>query len=87
MIDDDIAIHLIAGIIDAGRRILGEDAIKTANEVQGLDVRSNGELVVTGDCNKIVASLCSALEKAMRGSIVVDVEVRLNLKRGGGGSS
>ena len=44
MIEDDITIHLIAGIIDAGRRIIGEDAIKAANEVKGLDVRANGEI-------------------------------------------
>ena len=85
MIDDDIAIHLIGGIIDAGKRILGDDAIKAANEVNGLKVSSYGELVVTGEYSKIIADLCSALEKAMRGHLVVDVEVRLNLKRGGGG--
>lgn len=83
MIEDDIAIHLIAGIIDAGRRILGEDAIKAANEVEGLDVRSNGEIVVTGSEDyKIIGDLCRAFEKAMRGKLVVDVDVRLNLKRG-----
>ena len=85
MIEDDIAIHLIAGIIDAGRRIIGEDAIKTANEVDGLDVRSNGELVVTGEVYKIIGDLCRAYEKALRGRLVVDVDVRLNLKRGDGG--
>lgn len=85
MIDDDIAIHLIGGIIDAGKRILGDDAIKAANDVEGLNVRSNGELVVTGEYSKIISGLCSALEKATRGHLVVDVEVRLNLKRGSGG--
>ena len=82
MIEDDIAIHTIAGIIDAGRRILGEDAIKAANEIEGLDVSSNGEIVVTGEDYKIIGELCRAFEKAMRGKLVVDVEVRLNLKRG-----
>ena len=85
MIDDDIAIHLIGGIIDAGKRILGDGAIKAANEVEGLDVRPNGELVVTGEYTHIIAGLCSAFEKTMRGHLVVDVEVRLNLMRGGGG--
>ena len=37
MIEDEIAIHTITGIIDGGRRILGEDAIKTVNEVDGLN--------------------------------------------------
>ena len=83
MIEDDIAIHLIAGIIDAGRRIIGENAIKTANEVDGLDVRLNGEIVITGEVYKIIGSLCREFEKALRGKLVVDVEVRLNLKRGG----
>ena len=83
MIEDDIAIHLIAGIMESGRRILGEDAIKAANEVEGLDVRPNGEIVVTGSEDyKIIGDLCRAFEKAMRGKLVVDVEVRLNLKRG-----
>ena len=83
MTEEDIAIHLITGIIDAGRRIIGEDAIKTANEIEGLNVRSNGEVVVTGDAYKIIGSLCSTYEKAMRGKVVVDIDVRLNLKRGG----
>lgn len=83
MIEDDIAMHLIAGIIESGRRILGEDAIKAASEVDGLDVRSNGEIVVTGEDYKIIGDLCRAFEKAMRGRLVVEVEVRLNLKRGG----
>ena len=86
MIEDDIAMHLITGIIDACRRILGEDAIKTANDVPGLDVRSNGELVVTGDAYKIIGLLCKEFEKALHGKLVVDVEVRLNLKRGAEGS-
>ena len=70
---------------DQVRGAIVPDATKAASEVQGLDVRPNGELVVTGDYNKVIADLCSALEKAMRGHLVVDVEVRLNLKRGGGG--
>ena len=84
MIEDDIVIHLIAGIIDAGRRIIGDAAIKAANEVEGLSVGSNGEIVATGDCNKIIGSLCREYEKALKAKIVVDVEVRLNLKKGVG---
>ena len=40
-------------------------------------------IVVTGDAYNIIGELCRALEMAMRGNIVVDIEVRLNLKRGG----
>ena len=70
---------------DQVRGAIVPDATKAASEVQGLDVRPNGELVVTGDYNKVIADdLCSALEKAMRGHLVVDVEVRLNLTRGSG---
>ena len=83
MIEDEITIHLIGGIIDAGRRIMGDDAIKSANEVNGLNVRTNGEVVVTGEAYKIVGELCQIYEKAMRGKLVVDIDVRLNLKRGG----
>ena len=36
-----------------------------------------------GDVYKIMGSLCRKYEKAMEGRIVVDIEVRLNLKRGG----
>ena len=51
--------------------------------MEGLDVRSNGEIVVTGSEDyKIIGDLCRAFEKAMRGKLVVDVDVRLNLKRG-----
>ena len=82
MREDEIAIHLIAGIIDAGRRIIGENAITTANEVEGLDVRANGEIVVTGDAYKIIGTLCREFEKALNGKLVIDIEVRLNLKRG-----
>ena len=35
MIEDEIAIHTISGIIDAGERIIGHEAIKAANEVEG----------------------------------------------------
>ncbi len=82
MIEDDITIHLLSGIIDAGRRIIGEDAIKTANGVEGLHVRSNGEIVVTGDPSKIMGNLCREFEKAFRGKLVVDVDVRLNMIKG-----
>ena len=85
MIEDDIAIRTILGIIDGGKRIVGESAIKAANDVTGLKVSGNGELVVTGEFYKIIGDLCGALEKALGGKLVVDVEVRLNLKRGGGG--
>ena len=68
----------------AGRRIMGDDAIKTANEVNGLRVKTNGELVVSGELHKIVGDLCRSFEKAMRGQLVVDIEVRLNLKTGSG---
>lgn len=82
MIEDDIAIRTITGIIDGGRRIIGESAIKTANDVEGLDVSSNGEVVVTGEFYKIIGNLCREYEKAMSGKVVVDISVRLNLKRG-----
>jgi hypothetical protein len=81
MIEDTITIHLISGMIDAARRIIGDSAVKAANEVEGLVVSSNGEIVVTGDVLKIIGSLCSVLEKALKAKLVVDVEVRLNLKR------
>ena len=58
---------------------------KAANEVEGLKVSANGEIVVTGDAYKIIGDLCGALEKALRGKIVVDIEVRINLKKSGGG--
>ena len=85
MIEDDIAIHTISGIIDGGERIVGGAAIKAANEVEGLKVSANGEIVVTGDSYKIIGDLCRTLEKALRGKIVVDIEVRINLKKGVGG--
>lgn len=81
--EDDLAVHLIAGIIDAGKRIIGDDAINAANAVEGLDVRSSGEIVVTGEDYKIIGDLCRAYEKQMRGRLVLDVKVRLNLKKGG----
>ena len=34
--------------------------------------------------NKITGDLCRSYERAMRGSLVVDIEVRLDLKSGGG---
>ena len=84
MTENDISMHIISGIIDAGKRIVGEGAIKAANEVEGLKVNANGEIVVTGEFNKIIGELCRTYEKALQGRLVVDVEVRLNLKRGGG---
>lgn len=84
MIEDSIAISLIAGIINAARRNIGDDAIRAANEVPGLAVNGNGEIVLTGEFFKIVGDLCRSLEKAMRGSIVVDLDVRMNLKRSSG---
>ena len=79
MIEDDIVIRAIVGVLDAGRRTLGDDAIKVANELTGLHVRGNGEIVVSGDALKTLGNLCRALEKSMRGRIVIDIEVRLNL--------
>ena len=50
-----------------------------------MEVGLCGELVITGDCSKIIGELCSVFEKVMRGNTVADLDVRLNLKRGGGG--
>lgn len=84
MTEDDIGIRLASGIIHAAGRIMGEDAIKVANEVQGLAVRTNGEIVVTGEVYTIIGNLCSVYEKALKGKLVVEVDVRLNLRRGNG---
>ena len=84
MHEDEIAIKLIAEIISGARRVLGDDAVKTANEVNGLSVRQTGEITVTGEIYKIVGVLCREYEKAMQGKLVVDVVVRLNLRRGAG---
>ena len=82
MIEDKIVMATIQGIIDAGRKILGDDAAtKAAAEVEGLDVMSGGGIAVTGDGLKIISELCKAYEKAVQGKIMVDIEVRLNLKR------
>ena len=78
-----ITITLILGIIDGARRVLGEDAIKIANKVEGLRVMSNGEIVVTGDGMKILKKLLKACEAELHGEIILDLDVRVNVKRSG----
>ena len=56
-----------------------DDAVRIANEVPELSVKPNGEVVVTGECGKITAGLCAGYEKALRGSVLPDIEVRLNV--------
>lgn len=83
MDEDEIAIRLLGGIVSAARSILGDDAIKHANEVGGLRVRQTGEVVVSGEVLRIVGLLCREYEKALKGRLVLDVDVRLNIRRNG----
>jgi len=78
-----ITVTLILGIIDSARRVLGEDAIKIANSIEGLRVSQNGEITVTGDGLEILKKLLKAYEADLHGEIILDLDVRLNVKRAG----
>ncbi len=78
-----ITITLILGILDGARRVLGDDAIKTANSIEGLKVTPNGEIVVTGDGMKILKKLLKACEADLHGEVILDLDVRVNVKRSG----
>ena len=75
-----ITVMLILGIIDGSRRILGDDAIKVANTVEGLKVTPNGEIVITGNSLHILNKLLKAYEVELHGEIILDLDVRLNIK-------
>ena len=75
-----ITVTLILGILDGARRVIGDDAIKTANEVEGLKVTSNGEIIVTGDGLQILKKLLKVYEEALHGEIILDLDVRMNVK-------
>ena len=78
-----ITITLILGILDGARRVLGDDAIKTANSIEGLKVTPNGEIVVTGDGMKILKKLLKACEADLHGEVILDLDVRVNVARVG----
>ena len=75
-----ITVTLILGILDGARRVIGDDAIKIANEVEGLKVSSNGEIVVTGDGLQILKKLVKNYENELHGEIILDLDVRMNVK-------
>ena len=78
-----ITISLILGVVDGAKRIIGEDAVKTANNIEGLRVMSTGEIIVTGNGMKILEQLWKAYEADLKGEIIPDIEVRLNVKKAG----
>ena len=79
-----ITMTLILGILDGARRILGDtEAIKTANTVEGLQVSPNGEITVTGNSMIILKQLVKAYEADLHGEIILDLDVRMNVKRAG----
>ena len=76
-----ISVILLLGIIDGARRILGEDAINIANNVEGLKTAANGEITVNGDGMKILRELLKQYEEALHGEIILDLDVRVNVKQ------
>ena len=75
-----ITVMLILGIIDGARRVIGDDAIKVANTVEGLKVTSSGEIVITVNSLQILGKLLKAYEAELHGEVVLDLDVRLNVK-------
>ena len=75
-----ITVTLILGILDGARRVIGDDAIKIANEVEGLKVTPKGEIIVTGDGLQMLKKLVKAYEDELHGEIILDLEVRMNVK-------
>ena len=75
-----ITVTLILGILDGARRVIGDDAIKIANEVEGLKVTPKGEIVVAGDGLQILKKLVKAYEDELHGEVILDLEVRVNVK-------
>lgn len=75
-----ITITLILGILDGARRVIGDDAIKLANTVEGLKATPNGEIVITGDGMKILSKLVKTYETELHGEIILDLDVRMNVK-------
>jgi hypothetical protein len=76
-----ITITLILRLIDGAKRILGDDAIKIANNIKGLDVSPNGEVVITGDGLQLLKQLLKQYEEAVQGEIILDLDVRVNFRK------
>ena len=75
-----IVVPITLGIIDGARRIIGDDAIKIANTVEGLKVTQNGEITITGNGMKILNKLIKAYEAELHGEIVLCLSVRMNVR-------
>ena len=76
---NQLSIHLLLGIIDGAKRILGEDAYDLANKVDGLKVSSVGEIIVSGDSSRITQELIKTYESELHGHLIVDIGVRFNV--------
>jgi hypothetical protein len=76
-----ITITLILRLIDGAKRILGDDAIKIANNIKGLNVNPNGEVVITGDGLQLLKQLLKQYEEAVQGEIILDLDVRVNFRK------
>ena len=78
-----ISVNLILGILDGARRVVGDEAIRMANSVDGLKVTPHGEIAVSGDGMEIVKKLLKVYEEELHGEIVLDLDVRMNVKSSG----
>lgn len=78
-----ISLNLIAGILSSAKRIMGDDAIKIANEVEGLKVTPVGEIIITQSSDRIIKKLVKSYEGELQGEIIVDIDVRMNVKSNG----
>ena len=78
-----ITITLILRLIDGAKKILGDDAIKIANNIKGLDVSPNGEVVIAGDGLQLLKQLLKQYEEAVQGEIILDLNVKVNFRKYG----
>ena len=79
-----IYFNLILRILDGARRVIGEEAVKIANSIEGLKVTNGNEIVVTRDPVQILKKLIKEYESELHGEIILDLDVRVNVKSSAG---
>ena len=76
MEEADILVQIISNIIKSAKSAgLGNDALKIANDVEGLTVSPDGGITVTGNVQKILGDLIREYGEAMNAKLSLEVKV------------
>ena len=79
----ELAIKLILPLVKRARRIIGEDAVKIANDIPGLEVTADEGIEVTGDGIVIYEKLLKAYNEKLHGNLVLELKAEFHVYRTG----